>query len=112
MGIVRFALRYPHILRGAGLILFLGITASIKMPTDVFPEIDIPVVKVIWIYTGLSTPEIDRVRHNYGQYSLNACANGITKYQVGIRDPVRSGFTAFRLAADSHLLERKSRLGR
>jgi hypothetical protein len=34
-------------------------TAS-KMPTDIFPEIDIPVVTVIWQYTGLSTPEMEQ----------------------------------------------------
>src|ERR1700738_2049137 len=54
MGIVRFALRWPYpfyVL--ALLILFLGVTAFRSMPTDIFPEIDIPVVTVIWQYTGL-----------------------------------------------------------
>jgi multidrug efflux pump subunit AcrB len=37
------------------LILFLGITAFRSMPTDISPEINIPVVTVIWQYTGLST---------------------------------------------------------
>jgi hypothetical protein len=32
----------------AALILFLGITAIRAMPTDIFPEIRIPVVTVIW----------------------------------------------------------------
>jgi multidrug efflux pump subunit AcrB len=43
MGIVRFALRWPdtfYVL--ALLILFLGVTAFRSMPTDIFPEIDIP----------------------------------------------------------------------
>ena len=45
MGIVRFALRFPHTINVvAALILFLGITASITLPTDIFPEIHIPVV--------------------------------------------------------------------
>jgi multidrug efflux pump subunit AcrB len=54
----------------AALILFLGITASIKMPTDIFPEIDIPVVTVIWTYTGLSTPEMEQRVTTYSQYSI------------------------------------------
>jgi len=44
MGIVRFALRFPHTFYViAALILFLGSVACIKMPTDIFPEINIPV---------------------------------------------------------------------
>jgi multidrug efflux pump subunit AcrB len=44
MGIVRFALRFPHTFYVlAALILFLGITAIRMMPTDIFPEINIPV---------------------------------------------------------------------
>ena len=61
MGIVRFALRFPHTYYVvATLILFLGAVASWEMPTDIFPEINIPVVTVIWSYTGLSTPEMDQ----------------------------------------------------
>jgi multidrug efflux pump subunit AcrB len=44
MGIVRFALKFPHTFYVvAALILFLGVTAAVEMPTDIFPEIDIPV---------------------------------------------------------------------
>jgi len=54
LGIVRFALRLPHTFYVvAALILFLGVTAAIEMPTDIFPEINIPVVSVIWQYTSL-----------------------------------------------------------
>ena len=49
MGIVRFALRFPHTFYVlAAFIVFLGITAIRTMPTDIFPEIHIPVVTVIW----------------------------------------------------------------
>jgi len=62
MGIVRFALRFPHTFYVlAGLIVFLGITSIRAMPTDIFPQINIPVVTVIWSYTGLSTPEMERL---------------------------------------------------
>jgi hypothetical protein len=30
------------------------------MPTDIFPEIDIPVVSVIWQYSGLNTTEMEQ----------------------------------------------------
>ena len=43
MGIVRFALRFPHTFYVlAALILFLGVTAIRTMPTDIFPEIRHP----------------------------------------------------------------------
>jgi multidrug efflux pump subunit AcrB len=47
MGIVRFALRLPHTFYVlAALVVFLGATAVLSMPTDIFPEIDIPVVTI------------------------------------------------------------------
>ena len=53
MGIVRFALRFPHTFYVlAMLISFLGVTAIFTMPKDIFPKINIPVVTVIWQYTG------------------------------------------------------------
>src|SRR6202035_4824362 len=64
MGIVRFALRWPYTFFVlALLILFLGVTAFRSMPADIFPEIDIPVVTVIWQETGLSTPEVEQRVH-------------------------------------------------
>jgi multidrug efflux pump subunit AcrB len=78
MGLVRFALRFPHTFYVlAMLISFLGITAVISMPTDIFPEIDIPVVTVIWTYTGLSTPEMEQRVTTYGEFSISSSVNGI-----------------------------------
>ena len=78
MGIVRFALRFPHTFYiVAALILFLGAVASFAMRTDVFPEIRIPVVTVIWSYTGLSTPEMEQRVTTYSQYSISANVSGI-----------------------------------
>src|SRR4030081_2235841 len=78
MGIVRFALRFPHTFYVmAALILFLGMTAIRSMPTDIFPEIRIPVVTVIWQYSVLSTPEMEQPVTTYSQYSISANVNGI-----------------------------------
>jgi multidrug efflux pump subunit AcrB len=78
MGLVRFALRFPHTFYVvAALILFLGVAAIRSMPTDIFPQIDIPVVTVIWQYTGLSTPEMEQRVTTYSQYSISANVNGI-----------------------------------
>jgi multidrug efflux pump subunit AcrB len=78
MGIVRFALRFPHTFYVlAALILFLGVTAVRTMPTDIFPQINIPVVTIIWSYTGLSTPEMEQRVSTYSQYSISSNVNGI-----------------------------------
>jgi multidrug efflux pump subunit AcrB len=59
MWIVRLALRRPYTFAVfAFLILILGAFSILTMPTDIFPNIDIPVVTVIWNYTGLSAQEM------------------------------------------------------
>jgi multidrug efflux pump subunit AcrB len=83
MGIVRFALRFPHTFYVlAALILFLGVAAIRSMPTDIFPEIRIPVVTVIWQYTGLTTPEMEQRVSTYSQYSISANVNGIKNMEA------------------------------
>ncbi|MEY9884148.1 efflux RND transporter permease subunit [Bradyrhizobium sp. USDA 328] len=83
MGIVRFALRFPHTFYVlAALILFLGGISVWSMPTDIFPEIRIPVVTVIWSYTGLSTPEMEQRVSTYSQYSISANVSGIKNIEA------------------------------
>ena len=83
MGIVRFALRFPHTFYVlAALILFLGAVAGREMRTDIFPEINIPVVTVVWSYTGLSTPEMEQRVTTYSQYSISANVNGIKNIEA------------------------------
>ncbi|MEA2913226.1 MAG: hypothetical protein QOJ15_5307, partial [Bradyrhizobium sp.] len=83
MGIVRFALRLPHTFYVlAILILFLGVTAIRVMPTDIFPQINIPVVTVIWQYTGLSTTEMEQRVTTYSQYSISSNVNNIRNIEA------------------------------
>ncbi|MGD0733939.1 MAG: efflux RND transporter permease subunit [Terracidiphilus sp.] len=59
MWIVRLALRRPYTFAVfAFLILILGVFSIVSMPTDIFPNIDIPVVTVVWQYSGLSAQEM------------------------------------------------------
>ena len=77
MGLVRFALRFPHTFYVvAAAIVFLGVAAISTMPMDIFPEINIPVVTVIWQYTGLSTPEMEQRVTTYSEYSISSNVNG------------------------------------
>src|SRR5215472_16474541 len=59
MWIVRLALRRPYtFVVLAIVILLLGVFAILRTPTDIFPNINIPVVGVIWRYSGLSPDEM------------------------------------------------------
>jgi multidrug efflux pump subunit AcrB len=78
VGIVKFALRFPHTFYVvAVLILFLGMSAIVTTPTDIFPQIRIPVVSVIWQYTGLSPSEMEARVATYGEYTISTNVNGI-----------------------------------
>ena len=89
MGIVRFALRFPHTFYVlAALIVFLGGLAIKTMPADIFPEINIPVVTVIWQYTGLSTPEMEQRVTTYSQYAISSNVNGIKNMEAQTLDGI------------------------
>jgi multidrug efflux pump subunit AcrB len=83
MGIVRFALRFPYTFYVlAAFILFLGISAIVGMPEDIFPEINIPVVTVIWQYAGLSVPEMEQRVTTYSQYIISSSVTGIKNMEA------------------------------
>jgi multidrug efflux pump subunit AcrB len=83
MGIVRFALKFLYTFYVlAAIIVFLGGSAITVMPEDIFPEINIPVVSVIWQYTGLSVPEMEQRVTTYGQYAISTSVNGIKNMEA------------------------------
>lgn len=60
MWIVRLALERPYtFLVLALLLLILGPLAIFRTPTDIFPNINIPVVSVVWTYNGLQPDEMN-----------------------------------------------------
>ena len=61
MWIVKLALGRPYtFVVMAILIAILGCGAVVTMPVDIFPYIDIPVVSVLWVYSGLSPEEMEK----------------------------------------------------
>jgi multidrug efflux pump subunit AcrB len=78
MGIVKFALKYPHTFYVlAILMLFLGGSAVLVTPKDIFPGINIPVVSVIWQYTGLTPEEMEQRVTTYSEFSISSSVNDI-----------------------------------
>jgi multidrug efflux pump subunit AcrB len=78
MWIVRLALRRPYTFVVLALvILILGPLVILRTPTDIFPNINIPVVSVIWNYGGLSAPEMgNRIVSGY-ERGLTVTVNDI-----------------------------------
>jgi multidrug efflux pump subunit AcrB len=78
MWIVRLALRRPYTFVVASLVLLLLTPfVLLRTPTDIFPSINIPVVSVVWQYTGLDAKEIEQ-RINYNsERSLATTVNDI-----------------------------------
>ncbi|MBX3138589.1 efflux RND transporter permease subunit, partial [Candidatus Obscuribacterales bacterium] len=73
MWIVQLALRRPYtFVVMAIMILIMGVYSIRNMPVDVFPDIDIPVISVIWTYTGLPAEEFERRLTMYSEYALSA----------------------------------------
>jgi multidrug efflux pump subunit AcrB len=78
MWIVRLALRRPYtFVVAAILIAILGGIAISRMPTDILPDIDIPVVSAIWQYKGLSADEMEKRVTTLSERSFTTTVNDI-----------------------------------
>jgi CzcA family heavy metal efflux pump len=61
MWIVKLGLERPYtFIVGALLVIVFGVLSLVSMPTDIFPEIKIPVVTIIWSYAGLAPEDMER----------------------------------------------------
>jgi len=78
MWIVRLALRRPYtFVVAALLVLLLTPFVLVRTPTDIFPEVNIPVVSVVWTYNGLNAREIEqRIIYNH-ERMITALVNDI-----------------------------------
>src|ERR1700749_2745182 len=78
LAIVRIALSRPYtFVVMAMLIVISGVTAAIKTPTDIFPNIGIPVVAVVWTYNGLPPDDMSGRVIYYYERTLSAQVNDI-----------------------------------
>src|SRR5579863_8945313 len=78
MWIFRLALCLPYtFVVVALLIAIMGGTAIVSMPVDIFPYIDIPIVSVLWVYSGLSPEEMEKRVVTGFERSLTSNVNDI-----------------------------------
>jgi len=78
MWIVEVALRRPYTFLVMALLILLATPlVLLRMSTDIFPEINIPVISIVWTYTGLSAQEIGQRITAVNERSLTTTVNDI-----------------------------------
>jgi len=76
--IVQLALRRPYTFIVIALALLLATPLTLRrMSTDIFPDVDIPVVSVVWTYSGLSAQEMGQRIAAVNERSLTNTVNDI-----------------------------------
>ena len=89
MWIVQLALRRPYtFVVMAILILILGTSSIRTLPVDIFPDINIPVISVIWTYAGMSAEEFERRITMYSEYALSANVKDVKSMESQTLDGV------------------------
>jgi multidrug efflux pump subunit AcrB len=78
MWIVQLALRRPHsfIVMAIAIVIF-GFISIARMPIDIFPPIDIPVVSCVWTYEGMSPYNMENLVTSVTERGLISTINGI-----------------------------------
>ena len=83
MSLVSFVLRRPYtVVAGLILICLLGVGAALRMPVDIFPEINIPVVSVVWTYNGMSANDIQNRILSLHQRSMASLVDDISRIEA------------------------------
>src|SRR6202048_1191428 len=78
MWIVRLALRRTYTFVVAALLIaVLGVVSIYRMSTDIFPNIDIPVVSVVWSFSGMPADEVETRIVLLNERILTASVNNI-----------------------------------
>ena len=83
MSFVSFVLRRPYtVVAVLILICLLGGGAALRMPVDIFPEIDIPVVSVVWVYNGMGPEDMQNRILTLHQRQMASLVDDISKIEA------------------------------
>jgi len=83
MSVVETALKRPYtVVAVLILITLMGIGAGLRMPVDIFPDIDIPVVAVVWTYNGMSATDIQNRILTLHQRQLASLVDDISRIEA------------------------------
>src|SRR5579862_8830082 len=83
MSVVEIALKRPYtVVAVLILVSLMGIGAALRMPVDIFPEIDIPVVAVVWTYNGMSAQDMQNRILTLHQRQLASLVDDISRIEA------------------------------
>jgi multidrug efflux pump subunit AcrB len=83
MSLVMYVLRRPYtVIAGLILLCILGVGAALRMPVDIFPEINIPVVSVVWTYAGMTPLDIQNRILTLHQRQLASLVDDVSKIEA------------------------------
>jgi multidrug efflux pump subunit AcrB len=83
MSVVETALKRPYtVVAVLILVTLMGIGAALRMPIDIFPEIDIPVAAVVWTYNGMSAEDIQTRILTLHQRQLASLVDDISRIEA------------------------------
>ena len=83
MSVVAFVLKRPYtVVAAIILVCLLGAGAALRMPVDIFPEIDIPVVSVVWTYNGMSATDIQNRILSLHERQLASLVDDISRIEA------------------------------
>src|ERR1700726_2165906 len=83
MALVAFVLRRPYtVVAVLILVCLLGIGVSFRIPVDIFPEINIPVVSVVWTCNGMSAADIQNRILSLHERQLASLVDDISRIEA------------------------------
>ncbi|HEX4410016.1 MAG TPA: efflux RND transporter permease subunit [Xanthobacteraceae bacterium] len=104
IGIVRIALRRPYTFVVLALvILIIGPLAALRTPVDIFPDIRIPVVAIVWQYTGLEPADMAGRITTQSERALTTTVNDIEHIEASSYNSIGIIKVFFQPGADIRL---------
>ncbi|MHB8475784.1 MAG: efflux RND transporter permease subunit [Steroidobacteraceae bacterium] len=83
MSVVEIALKRPYtVVASLILVCLMGIGSALRMPIDIFPEIDIPVVAVVWTYNGMSAEDMQNRILTLHERQLASLVDNISRIEA------------------------------
>lgn len=89
MWIVRLALRRPYTFVVLSLVLLIsGWQVVRRTPTDVLPSVDLPVISVVWTYSGLPAQQMEAQVTQFSEFSIAGNTSDVMRLQSDTYDGV------------------------
>ncbi|HSZ08765.1 MAG TPA: efflux RND transporter permease subunit [Steroidobacteraceae bacterium] len=89
MSLPHYVLKHPYTVAAMlALLCILGVGAGLRMPVDIFPEINIPVVSVVWTYNGMNANDIQNRILTLHERQMASLVDDISRIEANSYDGV------------------------